>query len=77
MTYEEFRAWCNRRACDGCWSFGEATICMMVLDEVEKVHSWFPWREKKLKEKKWQEVEKKYEVMDTVIRPICKICGVY
>jgi hypothetical protein len=76
MTYQEFRDWCNRRACDGCWGIGEISICMAAVREVEDVRCWIPWKEKKLKEKKWQEVEAKYEIMETIVKPIYKICGV-
>lgn len=76
MTYKEFRDWCNRRACDGCWGIREALICMTAVREVEDVHSWLPWKEKKLKEKKWQEVEAKYEIMEIIVKPIYEIYGV-
>lgn len=76
MTYKEFRDWCNRRAADGCWGIGEVSICMAAIHEVESVHSWLPWKEKKLKEKKWQEVEVRYEIMEMIIEPIYEVCGV-
>lgn len=76
MTYKEFRDWCNRRAADGCWGIGEISICMAAVREVEDVHSWLPWKEKKLKEKKWQEVEARYEIMEMIIGPIYEVCGV-
>lgn len=76
MTYKEFRNWCNRRAADGCWGIGEISICMSAINEVESVHSWKFWRVKKDKEKKWQEVEARYEIIETIIKPIYKICGV-
>lgn len=72
MTYKEFRDWCNRRACDGCWGIRGALICLVVIDEVESVHSWLPWKKKKLKEKRWQEVEAKYEIMEIIVKPINK-----
>ena len=43
---------------------------MTAVREVEDAHSWLPWKEKKLKEKKWQEVEAKYEIMETIVEPI-------
>ena len=72
MDYKDFRDWCNARAADGCWGIGEISICVAAMDEVESVHSWLPWKEKKLKEKKWQEVEAKYEIMETIVKPINK-----
>lgn len=72
MTYKEFRDWCNRRACDGCWGIREALICMTAVREVEDAHSWLPWKEKKLKEKRWQEVEMKYKIMEIIVEPINK-----
>ena len=76
MKYKEFRDWCNRRACDGCWGIGEISICMAAMDEVEDIRCWIPWKKDKVKEKKWQEVEAKYEIMETIVKPIYKICGV-
>lgn len=70
MTYQEFRDWCNRRACDGCWGIREALICITAVREVEDAHSWLPWKEKKLKEKRWQEVEMKYKIMEIIVEPI-------
>ena len=76
MTYREFIEWCSRRAADGCWGIGEITICLDARDEVEAVRHWLPWVERSRKEKKWREVEKKYEIMETIVEPIYKVCGV-
>ena len=72
MTYREFRDWCNRRAADGCWGIGEISICVSAMAEVEAVRCLMPWKKDKMKEKKWQEVEAKYEIMETIVKPINK-----
>lgn len=72
MTYKEFRDWAAARAADGRWGIREVLICTKAMHEVEDVHSWLPWKEKKLKEKKWQEVEAKYEIMEIIVKPINK-----
>lgn len=72
MNYKEFRDWTAARAADGCWGFGEISICIMAISEVEDVRCWIPWKKDKVKEKKWQEVEAKYEIIKTIVEPINK-----
>ena len=48
----------------------------MAISEVEDVRCWIPWKKDEVKEKKWQEIEAKYEIMETIVKPINKICGV-
>ena len=64
MTFKEFMAWCNDRACDGLWSLREV---MEVLDIVSDVMKTMPWR----REKYWK---KYYEsrVMQQIVIPINK-----
>lgn len=64
MTFKEFEAWCNRRACDGCWGMLDAMICIDILGKVRK--KWF-WKREKL----WQE---KYanDVVEQIVNPINK-----
>lgn len=40
MTYKEFVAWCNKRACDGCWSPITAMYCIAIMNEVNSVPIW-------------------------------------
>ena len=37
LTYKEFKAFCNQRACDGRWSILEAMAYLEVIDEIEKI----------------------------------------
>ena len=48
MKFKEFVAWCNERACDGCWGMNTAASCIEVMNEVRK-------QKKKKREKVWQE----------------------
>ena len=43
MTFKEFVAWCNQRACDGNWSMGTAMTCIGIVQEVRS--HWFWMRE--------------------------------
>ena len=70
MTYKEFKEWAAARAADGCWGIGEISICVSAMAEVEAVRCLMPWKKDKMKEKKWQEVEAKYEIMETIVKPI-------
>lgn len=64
MTFKEFEAWCNQRACDGCWGMLEAMTCIDILKTVRK--KWFLKREKF-----WQE-EYADDVMEQIVNPIEK-----
>ena len=38
MTYKEFKAWCNERACDGRWdSIETITTCLDIINEIDKI----------------------------------------
>ena len=37
MTYKEFKAYCNERACDGKWSFDEALNCIAIIDKIDAI----------------------------------------
>lgn len=37
MTYEEFKRYCNDRACDGRWSMLEAIACLKVIEEIDSI----------------------------------------
>ena len=37
MSYEEFKKWCNDRACDGRWSMLEAMACLQVIKEIDSI----------------------------------------
>ena len=62
MTFKEFEAWCNQRACDGCWGMLDAMVCIDIIEKVRKQRFW-------TREKFWQE---KYsdDVMEQIVSPI-------
>ncbi len=64
MTFKEFEAWCNQRACDACWGMLEAMTCIDILGIVRKKGFW-------KKERFWQE---KYanDVVEQIVNPIEK-----
>ena len=37
MTYKEFKAYCNERACDGKWSMDEALKCIAIIEEINAI----------------------------------------
>ena len=57
MTYEEFKNWCNKRACDGQWGANEAMTCIAIMKEIDgiKIKGFFKKRAtKQVKELKWK-----------------------
>ena len=61
MTYKEFQAWCNERACDGCWGMQEAMLCIEVMKVINKLPFW-------KRKKVWNEI--KDDMEQNVIVPI-------
>ena len=48
MTFKEFTAWCNERACDGRWNMLSAMVCIDLMAEIRKIPFWKRarvWRE--------------------------------
>ena len=37
MSYQDFKKWCNDRACDGRWDMLEAMACLDVIKEIDKI----------------------------------------
>ena len=62
MSFKEFRAWCNNRACDGCWNMLTAMTCIELLEKIQRVPFW-------KREKTWQH-EYKNQVLKEIINPI-------
>ena len=60
MTFKQFKAWCNDRACDGCWGYLEAVQCLEVGREIQRYPIW-------KREKMW-----KYHYMRSTIEEIVK-----
>lgn len=70
MTFKEFKAWCNRRASDGCWGMMTAMICCDVVKDVLKEPFW-------RREKVWQKQHAK-EIVEQLVEPTnAKIKEVY
>lgn len=47
MSYQEFKKWCNDRACDGQWSVIEAMACLQVIKEIDSIKVKGPFTKKK------------------------------
>lgn len=65
MKYREFVTWCDERACDGCWGFYKATICIDVIDNVQKLPFW-------KREKFWQKVNEQLGIIEFIVIPTNK-----
>ena len=63
MKYKEFRDWCNDRAADGCWNMENAICCISIIELIEEERFW-------KREKKWQELNEKYSIVETIVNPI-------
>lgn len=50
MPYKEFVAWCNERACDGCWSMETAMYCIKIMDNINHLPFW-------KRKKEWSKVK--------------------
>lgn len=61
MTYKEFNAWCNDRACDGCWGILTAITCAELIRHLNRLPFW-------KREKAWQEMRE--QVLDGIVNPI-------
>lgn len=62
MTFKEFDAWCNERACDGCWGSLTAMVCIDLIEQMKSV----PILQR---EKVWKEKYEK-QVLEEIINPI-------
>lgn len=60
MTWKQFRGWCNERACDGCWGYKEARICIQVLEHIQSLPFW-------RRKKTWETVEQL--MLEKIINP--------
>jgi hypothetical protein len=69
VKYKDFVAWCNQRACDGCWSRGTALYCIGIMRKIDGFPFW-------KREKEWRKI--KDEVEKNVVSVIeAKIKQVY
>lgn len=62
LTFEEFKKWCNMRACDGQWSVFAACFYMEAIKQVLKVKPLFG--RKKAREKEWERIKNEYFNLD-------------
>ena len=37
MSYQDFKKWCNDRACDGRWDMLEAMACLHIMREIDNI----------------------------------------
>jgi hypothetical protein len=70
MTFKEFVAWCNERACDGCWGYLTAMQCIEVLRDVRTYPFW-------KREKYWKHHYMHSTVIEMVEQTNRKIAEVY
>lgn len=63
MTFKQFRQWCNDRACDGCWGYQTAMLCIDVMKEINRFPFW-------KREKAWKQIE--HRMLVEVITPTNK-----
>lgn len=59
MTYKEYLAWCNDRACDGCWSLQVAVVCCDIAKRILRV----PWWRRK---KEWLKIKDEIDIEKVV-----------
>lgn len=59
MKFEEFRDWCNERACDGVWGMDTAFICIDIMTEVNSLP-------KRKQEKAFQEAIKDSNLIEII-----------
>ncbi len=64
MTFKEFEDWCNKRACDGCWSIYQAVTCANIIKDVRSKPFWG--------RKKYWKNEYESDVTTAFINPINK-----
>lgn len=62
MTFKEFTAWCNERACDGRWDMLTAMVCIDLMAEIQKIPFW-------KRERVWREQCEK-QVLTEIVEPL-------
>ena len=66
VTFEEFDEWCNRRACDGRWSFEDAILCCNTMKEILSIKPLFG--RKKAREQAWERIKaERFNIFNFVI----------
>lgn len=59
MTYKEFLAWCNDRACDGFWSLEVALCCTDLAHRLYRKPFW-------KRKKEWLKIKDEIEIEKVV-----------
>ena len=62
MTFNQFKDWCNDRACDGCWGRKEALLCLHIAFTIDAYPFW-------KKEKIWKR-EYRDLIVSAIVEPI-------
>lgn len=65
MKYKEFVAWCNERACDGCWNIETAINCFKTIDFINSVPFW---KRKMI----WEKLKNKVEIVVSITNILIK-----
>lgn len=70
MTFKQFKQWCNKRACDGCWGSHDALYCMNLIQNMMKS----PWYRRN---KIWKTIETQvlYAVVSQINQKIQEAMG--
>jgi len=63
MSYKQFVAWCNERACDGQWSIGTALACIGAMDMIRPMPFW-------KREKAWQKFNTEWQIEKIFCSPL-------
>lgn len=65
VTFEEFDAWANARACDGRWSLDDAMLCTQTVGAILSIKPIFG--RKKKREEAWERIKAKRFNLDAEI----------
>lgn len=66
MKYKDFVRWCNGRACDGCWGFTTATMCIAIMNEVNSAPFW-------KRKKVWDKLNTDNCIDEQIVKPVNKL----
>lgn len=65
MTFREFTAWCNERACDGRWGFNTVINCINAMNDVKLSPPW-------AREAAWRRINKERNIVECFVKPTNK-----
>lgn len=66
MKYKDFVRWCNERACDSCWGFTTATMCIAIMAEVNSAPFW-------KRKKVWDKLNADNCIEEQIVNPVNKL----